>query len=200
MDMHIMLFDDHKLFAKSLEIAMKELVGKFETFSDTTKAVEIVEKRRPDVILMDVHMGEVNGLEVARAILERFPDQKLLFLSGYDLVEYCNQAIKMGARGFINKSVSIHDLADQIRRVAEGAVIFPKHENKVEPLTDREKEILQLTAEGLKQQEVADRLYISRRTVNNHLQTINDKLGVHSTVTAIIRGIELGSVKLKRMK
>ncbi|WP_165861353.1 response regulator transcription factor [Paenibacillus paeoniae] len=198
--MHIMLFDDHKLFAKSLEIAMKGLVSKFETYTDTSKAIQILEIKQPDVILMDVHMGEVNGLEVARTILQRFPDQKLLFLSGYDLVEYCNQAIKMGARGFINKSVSIHDLIDQIQRVAAGAIIFPKHDSKVEALTEREKEILQLTAEGLKQQEVADRLYISRRTVNNHLQTINDKLGVHSTVAAIIRGIELGSVTLKSMK
>lgn len=195
--MHIMLFDDHKLFAKSLEISMSASVSKFETFTTPVNMMEILEKMLPDIILMDIHMGDYNGLDLARSVLKKYPCQKIIFLSGYDLVEYHNEAIKMGARGFINKNISIHELVEQIQRVAGGGIIFPSYDVEIEPLTGREKEVLQLTAEGLKQQEVADKLFISRRTVNNHIQTINDKFSVNSTVAAIVRGIELGIVKLK---
>lgn len=195
--MHIMLFDDHKLFAKSLEISMSASVSKFETFTTPVNMMAILEKVLPDIILMDIHMGDYNGLDLARSVLKKYPCQKIIFLSGYDLVEYHNEAIKMGARGFINKNISIHELVEQIQRVAGGGIIFPSYDVEIEPLTGREKEVLQLTAEGLKQQEVADKLFISRRTVNNHIQTINDKFSVNSTVAAIVRGIELGIVKLK---
>ncbi|KGE19800.1 response regulator transcription factor [Paenibacillus wynnii] len=195
--MHIMLFDDHKLFAKSMEISMKSSVSKFETYSSSENMMEILEKKQPDIILMDIHMGEYNGLELAKVVLKKYPLYKIIFLSGYNFIEYHNEAIKMGAKGFINKDISIHELVEQIKWVAGGGMIFPKYDSVTEPLTDREKVVLQLTAEGLKQQEVADKLYISRRTVNNHIQTINEKFSVNSTVAAIVRGIELGIVKLK---
>ncbi|KAA9002405.1 response regulator transcription factor [Paenibacillus spiritus] len=198
--MHIMLFDDHKLFAKSLEISMRGMVERFETHTSPEKMMDILAAGRPDIVLMDIHMGDYNGLEMARKVLERYPEQKIIFLSGYDLIEYHNQAIQMGTRGFINKNISIHELVEHIQFVARGGLIFPKYDSDTQPLTNREKEVLQLMAEGLRQQEVADRLYISRRTVNNHLQTINEKFNVNSTVAAIMRGIEMGIVKVKFVK
>lgn len=194
--MKIFLFDDHELFAKSLEYAMKSYVSIFETYTTPEHIMTLIEEKRPDILLMDIRLGEFNGLEVAKKVLHHFPDIKIIFLSGYDLLEYHNEAIKMGAKGFINKNVGIKDFVDQVNLVAGGGTIFPKHDHRIEPLSKREKEVLQLAAEGLKQQEIAEKLCISRRTVNNHIQTINEKFFVTSTIAAIVRGIELGIVSL----
>lgn len=193
--MKIILFDDHELFAKSLEISLKNNISNFETFTSPENIIQIITEKDPDMLLMDIHMGEFNGLDVSREILQIFPSLKIVFLSGYDLIEYHNEAIKLGAKGFINKSISIPDLIQKINLVLGGATIFPHYEQETESLTNREKEVLQLAAKGLKQQEIADQLYISRRTVNNHIQMINEKFYVNSTVAAIVRGIQLGIVK-----
>lgn len=194
--MKLILFDDHELFARSLEFAIKKYVTTFEIYTSPENIVEIVKNKQPDLLLLDIHMGSYNGLEIARELLTHYPDLKILFLSGYDLIEYHNEAIKMGSKGFINKNVAIHDFMDKINVVAGGGTIFPKYHCGIEPLTPREKEVLQLAAEGLKQQEIAEKLFISRRTVNNHIQTINEKFYVNSTIAAIVRGIELGIVTL----
>lgn len=196
--MHIILVDDHKLFAKSLEISLAGRVDKFEVLTSPEGLEQRLEQKPPDILMLDIHMGEYNGLEVAAQVLNNYPEQKIVFLSGYDLLEYHNRAIEIGARGFINKNISIHDLIEQVERVCRGGMIFPRSasDSEVMPLTAREKEVLQLMAEGLRQQDVADRLEISRRTVNNHIQAINEKLQVNSTVSAIVKGIELGIVSL----
>lgn len=194
--MKIILFDDHELFAKSLEISLKDHITNFETYLSPENIVQIVSEKKPDLLLMDIHMGDFNGLNVSKELLVSFPDIKIVFLSGYDLLEYHNEAIKMGAKGFINKNISLNDLLSKINMVLGGATIFPKYEQESQPLTSREKEILQLAATGLKQHEIADQLYISRRTVNNHIQTLNEKLYVNSTVAAIVHGIQLGIVQI----
>ncbi|WP_172196879.1 response regulator transcription factor [Saccharibacillus qingshengii] len=196
--MHIILVDDHKLFAKSLEISLKERVDKFEVLTSPEGLSKLLAQKMPDVLVLDIHMGSHNGLEVAQEMLQEYPDLKIVFLSGYDLLEYHNRAIEIGAKGFINKNISIHDLIDQVERVCRGGMIFPRSasDSEVVPLTSREKEVLQLMAEGLRQQDVADRLFISRRTVNNHIQTINEKFQVNSTVSAIVKGIELGIISV----
>ncbi|GGO09022.1 response regulator transcription factor [Saccharibacillus kuerlensis] len=196
MNMHIILVDDHKLFAKSLEISLKGQVDKFEVYTSPEQLSKVLESRVPDILLLDIHMGDYNGFDVAREVLESYADLKIIFLSGYDLVEYHNRAIEIGAKGFIHKNISLHDLVDQIERVRSGGMIFPRSSSDIVQLTAREKEVLQLMAEGLRQQDVADRLFISRRTVNNHIQMINEKFHVNSTVSAIVKGIELGIVTL----
>ncbi len=196
--MHIILVDDHKLFAKSLEISLKDRVEQFQVLTSPEELPKLLEQKMPDVLMLDIHMGEHNGLEVAQEVLQHYPDLKIVFLSGYDLLEYHNRAIEIGAKGFINKNISIHDLIDQVERVVRGGMIFPRSasDSEVVPLTSREKEVLQLMAEGLRQQDVADRLFISRRTVNNHIQMINEKFQVNSTVSAIVKGIELGIISV----
>ncbi len=194
--MNVILFDDHELFSKSLEFALKDKLINFETYSTPKHITEIVQNKQPDLLLMDIHMGDFNGLDVARELLKSFPDLKIVFLSGYDLVEYHNEAIKMGAKGFINKNVSLRDLEYQINLVLGGTTIFPHYDREANPLTEREKEILQLLAKGLKQQEIAEQIRISRRTVNNHIQSINEKFSVNSSLAAIVRGIQLGIIRL----
>lgn len=198
--MHVILFDDHELFAKSLAFALEDALDMFETYTDCETVADIlaiVDEEKPDIVLLDIHMGEINGLDAGEALLAKYPTLKIVFLSGYHLVEYHNAAIRMGARGFINKNSSINELIEKIQLVANNQIIFPNYEEEAEPLTDREKAVLQLAAEGYKQQEIAEKLFISRRTVNNHIQTINEKFHVNSTVAAIVRGIELGMIRLK---
>lgn len=196
--MHIILVDDHKLFAKSLEISLKDRVEQFQVLTSPEELPKLLAQKMPDVLMLDIHMGDHNGLAVAQKVLQQYPDLKIVFLSGYDLLEYHNRAIEIGAKGFINKNISIHDLIDQVERVVQGGMIFPRSasDSEVVPLTSREKEVLQLMAEGLRQQDVADRLFISRRTVNNHIQMINEKFQVNSTVSAIVKGIELGIISV----
>lgn len=198
--MNIILFDDHELFAKSLEYAMKKYVTSFTTYVSPENIENILLEERPNIILMDIRLGDYNGLEVAKKVLSQYPDMKIIFLSGYNLTEYHNEAIKMGAKGFINKNVGISEFVEKVNLVASGGTIFPEHDKNIEPLSKREKEVLQLAAEGLKQQEIAEKLFISRRTVNNHIQTINEKFFVTSTIAAIVRGIELGIISLNPQK
>ncbi|GBU10678.1 DNA-binding response regulator [Erysipelotrichaceae bacterium] len=194
--MDIILFDDHELFAKSLGIALKNSVKSFESYTSPENIFTILADKMPDVLLLDIRMGEYNGLTIAQDVLKQYPDARIIFLSGYDLVEYHNQAIRIGAKGFIDKSVSISKLIEKITLVCAGQMIFPPYTTTTTTLTAREKEILQHITLGLKPQAIAEVLGISRRTIYNHIQMINDKLGVNSTISAIVRGIELGIVTL----
>lgn len=196
--MKIIFFDDHELFAKSLEFAIKSHITSFEIFTKIDNIESIIINSSPDLVLLDIHIGAISGLDVAKQLLLKFPDLKIIFLSGFDLIEYHNEAIKMGAKGFINKNISIPEFIEKINYVASGKTLFPKFENETEPLTSREKEILQLAAEGFKHDDIAKKLFISRRTVSNHLQTVNEKLYANSTITAIVRGIELGIVSVRQ--
>ncbi|CAD5901014.1 conserved hypothetical protein [Carnobacterium maltaromaticum] len=195
--MKIILFDDHQLFSKSVELALKEKFDLFTSYNHKVDILKTIEKEKPDIVLMDIHMGEKNGIEEGKQVLITYPHLKLIFLSGYALTEYHEEAIKMGAKAFINKSCSLDELVTKVELVNRGNTIFPQYEKNIEELTEREKEILQLVANGYNQQEIAEKTFSSKRTISTHMQHILEKLCVHSTVSAIVRGIELGIVKIK---
>lgn len=196
--MKILLFDDHKLFAKSLEIVIGPYVDEIKTYPTPDAILEIIGLEPPDIVILDVHMGEYSGLDVGREVLYHYPELKIVFLSGYNLFEYNMEAKRMGARAFLDKNVSIEELVRNIERIQNGEEVFmlPSDTGQQE-LTSREKEVLQCASNGDTQQAIADKLQISRRTVNNHLMSINEKLMVSSTVAAIVKGIELGFIKLQ---
>lgn len=195
--MKILLFDDHKLFAKSLEIVLSEHIESIKTYPTPEHILTILPAEKPDLVILDIHMGDYSGLDVGRELLYHFPDTKLIFLSGYNLFEYNLEARRMGAKGFLDKNVSITELLRDIHRIQNGEEVFgTAGEEQIVELTPREKEILQYASNGETQQAIADMLAISRRTVNNHLVAINQKLMVSSTVAAIVKGIELGIIKL----
>lgn len=195
--MKVYLLDDHALFSKSLEIAFRPMDISIISFTEPEIFLDKLKNDQPDLALLDIHIGKISGFDISKEILKKLPNQKVVFLSGFDLIEYKNEAIKSGAWGLLNKNVTIEELYDDLQKIHHGNNLLPKCQSTFDVLSEREKEILKCAAEGLKQKEIAERLYISRRTVNNHLVSINNKLGVNSTVSAIIQAIELGIIRVK---
>ena len=200
--MKILLVDDHYLIGKSLELTLNkyESVKDFKHLIDPSLTLETVKKYQPSIVLMDIHMGEYNGIELAEQVIANF-SSKIIFLSGFNLVEYHEQAQAIGAYGFFSKNLPIDQLITQLEKVHfDNAFVFPKkneQERLYRSLSPREKEILQLLAQGVKQTAIADELAISDRTVRNHIYAINEKLETTSALTSVIKAIELGIVRVK---
>lgn len=197
--MKVLLVDDHMLFAKSLEIALEghSLIESLTSIQDTGNILEDICRLNPDIILMDINLNQRNdedGLSLSRRILKEFPQQKLVMLSGYDLPVYRRESCKIGAKGFISKTVSPEELLHILSFIANGHTYFPNTDSFMEELTLSEKEVLQMLAEGWKRKEIANRLFLSERTVSNHLQHVFDKLQVSSSVEAVAKGLQLGYI------
>ncbi len=196
---NILLVDDHILFAKSLEIVLSDYseIESFDSISDISQLNIIIESKKTDIILMDINLKNIaseDGLELTKQLLCRSPEQKVVILSGYDLPIYRREAEKIGARGFINKNTEPEKLVSFLSKIAKGAVIFNRDIPFLEELTDCEKQILQFIANGMKRKEIASILYISERTLSNHLQHIFEKLGVTSSVEAVTKAIQMGYI------
>lgn len=148
---------------------------------------------------MDINLGrmaEEDGLLLTKQILRQFPEQKVVILSGYDLPVYRREAKRIGAKGFINKEVEPDELFRILHTIQGGTTCFP-HENVLpEELTESEKQILSLVASGHRRKEIAQQLFLSERTVSNHLQNIFGKLGVSSALEAVSEGIKLGYISI----
>ena len=194
---NILLVDDHVLFSKSLEIALSDSpeIKTFKSINDISLLDKFIEEDAPDILLMDINLKNItseDGLELAKQILHGHPEQKIVILSGYDLPVYRNEAKKIGAKGFINKNTEPEMLIAFLSQIMQGKFIFNGSIPFLEELTDCEKQILQLIANGRKRKEIAGTLYISERTLSNHLQHIFEKLDVSSSVEAVTKAIQLG--------
>jgi DNA-binding NarL/FixJ family response regulator len=217
----VLLAEDHMVvregFRKLLEMEdYLEVVGEAE---DGRRAVALVKKLRPAVVVMDVAMPLLNGLEAARQILQAVPSTRILILSSHTDDAYIKDATQSGAVGFLLKQASAHDLSKGIREVNKGNVFFgpfikkrlPEDERKSfdrsgrpKPrharLTSREMEVLQLVAEGKVNKETAAELGIGIKTVESHREHLMDKLNIHDTAGltryAISAGIVESSVQL----
>lgn len=194
---NILLVDDHVLFSKSLEIALSDSpeIKTFKSINDISLLDKLIEEDAPDILLMDINLKNLtsgDGLELAKQILHCHPEQKIVILSGYDLPVYRNEAKKIGAKGFINKNTEPEMLIAFLSQIMQGKFIFNGSIPFLEELTDCEKQILQLIANGRRRKEIAGTLYISERTLSNHLQHIFEKLDVSSSVEAVTKAIQLG--------
>ncbi|MDE6313507.1 MAG: response regulator transcription factor [Lachnospiraceae bacterium] len=197
--MNILLVDDHVLFSKSLEIALSDYpeIETFISINDISLLDKTIEENAPDILLMDINLKNItseDGLELAKRLLYHHPEQKIVILSGYDLPVYRSEAQKIGAKGFINKNTEPEKLIALLSQIAQGKIIFNREILFLEELTYCEKQILQLIANGLKRKEIANTLYISERTLSNHLQHIFEKLDVSSSVEAVTKAIQLGYI------
>lgn len=200
---NILLVDDHILFARSLAIALEEYdeIEDFYSVQDVHALAQTVRGRKTDIVLMDINLGQSNendGLKAAKDLLESIPDIKIIMLTGYDLPVYKHEARKIGIYGFLNKSISPDHLAASLLAVYHGRTCFPDDHDEpfIEDLTSMEKKILKLVGSGRKRKEIAQELYISERTLSNHLQHIYEKLDVTSSVEAITKALQMGYISI----
>ena len=195
--MKVLLIDDHKLFSKSLAIVLSDFpdIEEFSSTNDVDHIAEIVEKSQPDILLVDINLGhsvQEDGLFLTKRLLGRFPKQKIVILSGYDLPAYRREAQKIGAKGFVNKEVEPAELFQILCSIQSGMTHFLSENVMLEDLTVSEKQVLRMIAGGHRRKEIAMQLHLSERTVSNHLQHIFEKLQVASSVEAVTKAIQLG--------
>lgn len=218
--MKVLLVDDQVLFVESLKTVLSIVAEDLEIIGiahSGEEAIDIVEKEKPDIILMDVRMPKMDGVIAARYILEKYNDIKIMMLTTYDDDEYVGEAMKFGASGYMLKDVPPEDLVNSIRAVMAGTIqMSPKilkrimaGEQSVEKIIEednqeilerinnlsrREQEILFLMSEGADNTMIAEQLFIAEQTVKNHISKIYSKLGIHdrNTVLRIAAQADLG--------
>lgn len=196
---NILLIDDHALFAKSLKIAFKDYIEikQFSIIQDVDNVISVIESFGPDITLIDINLSNISnedGLELARNVINSGCKTKIVMLTGYDLPVYRYEAKKIGVSGFINKNIMPDKLLEILIDINNGTFYFPQSSEYIEELTDSEKQILQLLANGHKRKDIAAIVFASERTVSNHIQHIFDKLNVSSSLEAVTKGIKLGYI------
>jgi len=203
----VMIADDHELYRRGMQVVV-ELDGTAQVVGEASNGLEAVDvclRVTPDVVLMDVRMPGVGGIEACRRIRDAVPDARILMLTMSDDETDLFEAIKAGASGYLLKDLPGEEVSDAIRKVHDGQAIIPpgmaatllaeftRLSQEPEPvtgtapqLTDREVEVLRLVARGLANREIAEELVISENTVKNHVRNILEKLHLHSRVEAAV--------------
>lgn len=210
MTLRLMLVDDHRMLREGLRRALEAegflVVGEA---NDGQEALRMALEKKPDVILMDVSMPDVDGIEATRSIMQADARQRIVMLTMHMDREVIDRAIRSGAVGYLTKDCSIAEVADAVRMAANGDMaLSPKlaelmltearnlESGDERLITRREEEVLQLIADGLSTPEVAAKLYISQKTVKNHLASIYEKLNAHDRTQAVLLAVRMGIVKL----
>jgi DNA-binding NarL/FixJ family response regulator len=211
----VLVADDQPLVRSGFRMILEErddldLVGEAQ---DGEQAVALARELDPDVILMDVRMPKLDGVEATRRLVDANARARILVLTTFDLDEYVYAAIRAGASGFLLKDVQPADLVDAIRVVAAGNSLFGPAATErlvarfahhtgpttptrsLEELTEREREILRLLASGLSNAELAQELHLGETTVKTHVSAVLRKLGVRDRVQAVIAAYDAGLVQ-----
>ncbi|KHO62836.1 MULTISPECIES: response regulator [Thermoanaerobacter] len=194
----LLVADDHALIRKGLVqlIEMEKDIKVISQASNGEEVYQLAKKFMPDLILMDVNMPVMNGIKAAKMLKEEKHPSKVLFLTIYNDREYLLEALKLGVEGYILKDAEYDDLIKAIRTIYNGGVyIHPSlmeeidnidHENLKKDLTPREIEILKLISKGYSNKEIAQKLFLSEKTVKNHVYNIFKKLDVKDRTQAAI--------------
>ena len=210
--LRLLLVDDHRMLREGLRRSM-ELYG-FDVVaegSDGEEGVRLAQALRPDVVLMDVSMPVLDGVEATRRIRLVSPDTQVVMLTMHADREVLAKAIRVGAAGYLVKDCSTDEVADGVRAAANGEGLvspefaksmlreakFPIPEKPGEQIiSKREEEVLQLIADGYSTVEVGAKLYISVKTVKNHLASIYQKLDTADRTAAVVRAVRMGIIRL----
>ena len=192
--LRVVVVDDHAMFRTGVKAEIGRSLAVVGEAEDVDRAVQVVLDKRPDVVLLDVHLPGGGGVEVLRRVHEREPEQRFLALSVSDAAEDVIGVIRGGARGYVTKSISGPELVDAVRRVAEGDAVFSPRlagfvldafsgaidvasvDEDLDRLSQREREVLRLIARGYAYKEVARELFISIKTVETHVSSVLRKL------------------------
>ena len=217
----VLVVDDEALVRAGFRMVLNaqpdiEVVGEA---ADGAEAVSASRELRPDVVLMDIRMRRMNGLDATRAILGREDPPRVIVLTTFDQDEYIYEALRAGASGFLLKDVPPEELADAVRLVAAGdavlqpsvtrrvieafaggraAVVPPPPEDVLGELTERELEVFRLLAAAMSNAEIARALTISETTAKTHVAHVLSKLDLHDRAQAVVRAYELGVVRAGR--
>ncbi len=214
----ILLCDDHAMFRQGLR-SILETENAFRVIGEASSGREAVRyalETHPDIIVMDIQMPELDGVAATKDILAEWPEAKVIILTMYRQDTYVFEAIKVGARGYLLKDADANDLIESIRRVSEGETLLnadmaasildefkrvkevtPEHsEHKLSDLTEREAAILRLLAQGASNQEIAEKLEVSEKTVRNRLSEIFSKLRLNNRTQAALYALREGIATL----
>jgi NarL family two-component system response regulator LiaR len=213
----ILLADDHDLVREGT----RELLEREEDLQivaeagDGEEAVRLAIEHHPDVVLMDIAMPRLNGIEATKQIKMSTPSIAVLILTAYDDDEYIFPLLEAGAAGYLLKNVRAHDLVAAVRSVHAGESVLhpvvarkviksfappekePHEEAETSQITERELEVLKLAARGMSNKDIADHLYLSTRTVQTHLSTIFGKMEVGSRTEAVVKALRMGWLTLE---
>ncbi|RKT05491.1 LuxR family two component transcriptional regulator [Streptomyces sp. 3211.6] len=212
MTIRVLIVDDQMMVREGFSVLLNAMEG-IEVVGeavDGRQAIAQVAALRPDVVLMDIRMPEMNGLEATRHIVAADTDAKVLVLTTFDLDEYVYQALRAGASGFLLKDASARQLAEGVRVVAAGEALLAPSVTKrlilefsklsevarspdpagVGELTERETEVLVLIAQGLSNAEIADRLLVAESTIKTHVSRVLVKLGLRDRTQAAVYAYE----------
>ena len=209
----VLLVDDQRLIRQGIQVLLDgeidiEVVGQA---SDGREAIALAMQLQPDVVLMDIRMPEMDGVEATGVLTQQLPQSAVIILTTFDDDEVVFEGLKAGARGYLLKDISSEEMAQAIRTVADGgALIQPSITRRViaefsrlatpvvpkpavlpTPLTERELEVLRALAAGLSNYEIAEKLVISEGTVKNHVSNLLGKLSVRDRTQAVLKAQEL---------
>jgi two-component system response regulator DevR len=207
----LLIIDDHEMVREGLK-AMLSAEPDFAIVGDAANAEQafaLIERQRPDIILLDIRLPGTSGIEVCRTVTERYPETAVIILTTFTDESLVAQCIQAGARGFIVKDIERFDLKRSIRAVARGEAAIdtkaavavlaqlrrsPQNKNEPvqEPLSSQQIVILRLVAQGLSSREIATRLYLSENTVKGYVQEILHRLGVKNRTEAVMVAVKQG--------
>lgn len=212
--LRVLLVDDHRMFREGVRARLQQepdisVVGEAATAEE---ALALVDETRPTIVILDIRLPTISGIEAAKLLRKKWPDLKILMLSGYDFDQYIRAAARVGIEGYLLKDSAQDTLVQALREIATGGAVLPPHiaskvmrdyrlipsvsrSKEVEELTVRELDVLELIAQGLRNTEIAQRLSISVRTVEAHISSIMSKLGVDSRTEAVRLALEKKLIK-----